>query len=190
MSHDTSALTPNDLEQLAQALNDKRPGVRHKAQALLLWHQDVPIKEIVRQVGVRSPQTLYNWLAAYRQGGIERLAGRPRSGRPPLATADYSQRLEAIIQRPPRDFDVDLDQWTAPALNAYLYAQTGLALSDARFRALLHRLGYRYERVRPKLPAEARLSNTPAAGRDWLNTIRAIPISMPTRAWQKVNHDR
>jgi transposase len=93
-----------------------------------------------------SIPTVYAWIKRWRQGGIEALATQPRSGRPPKADPAYSQLLGELLEKEPAELGYGFMMWTIDRLRAHLAKETGIELSESRFRALLKREGFRYRR--------------------------------------------
>lgn len=186
MSTHDFVLTPSDIKALQQALQDDRPEVRRKARALLQRNEGLTLHEIAAQAGVRSLQSIYNWIAAYRNGGIDGLARHSSQGRPRLATPAYKEILEVVTANTPREQGIDLDGWTAEALNRTLQELTGIAMSDARFRVLLHDLGYRFTLVRPEATTGIPAPRTWAEVQAQLDAM--LPVSAAGRkiyTWRK-----
>lgn len=175
-----------DVHQLRQALNDDRPEVRRKAQALLQVADGASKVSVARSANARSKTSVYNWIAQYRDGGIDGLASRQRQGRPRLATPEYQSLLTSIADMTPGDFGIELDGWTADALNRILQEKTGIEISEGRFRALLHSLGYQFQLVRaPAFAAESR-PKTRLELNAWLEAIRTTPAQKrESRTWKK-----
>jgi transposase len=93
-----------------------------------------------------SLPTIYNWHRLWREQGIEGLANRPRKGRPPKADDAYCRKLEEAIEKEPSEYGYRFAIWTSDSLRQHLERETGLLLSDSRFRALMKKKGYRYRR--------------------------------------------
>lgn len=176
--------SPIDVQVLRQALTDPRPEVRRKAEALLQVAEGASKVSVARNVSTRSKTSIYNWIAQYRDGGIDGLARRLRQGRPRLATPDYQALLAVITDMEPREFGIDLDGWTADALNNLLEAKTGIAISDARFRVLLHTLGYQFQLVRPPRPIPMPRPKMMEELKRWLEAAQAMPLR-DKRTWRK-----
>lgn len=93
-----------------------------------------------------SKPTIYGWYARWRNGGIEGLANRPKSGQPSKADDRYTMALGEVIEKEPSELGYDFAIWTIDRLRAHLEKETGISLSESRFQALLKRKGYRYRR--------------------------------------------
>ena len=77
-----------DLSEAARAALERvtrrttvEVGVARRARIVLLAADGVPLDRIARQVEV-DRNVVRTWVDRYRDGGLEALADRPRSGRP------------------------------------------------------------------------------------------------------------
>jgi transposase len=59
--------------------------------------------------------------------------------------------LEEVIGKEPSELGYDFAIWTSDRLRAHMKKETGIDLSDSRFRALLKRKEYRYRRPKRDL---------------------------------------
>src|SRR4051794_36876766 len=80
------------LEQLAASRTAQTRFVE-RAQILLAIAEGRGATEVARDLGVCRP-TVYTWIHRFNERGLDGLADRPRSGRPPTYSAD--QRAEVI----------------------------------------------------------------------------------------------
>jgi len=144
-------LTEEELMAVETAIRrDKRPEVRQRCTAIRLLHLDHKPGEVAEIQAVSIP-TIYGWIERWRDGGVEALANRPKSGRPLKADDGYSRTLEDVIAKEPGELGYDFAIWTSDRLRAHMKKETGIDLSDSRFRALLKRKGYRYRRPKQDL---------------------------------------
>lgn len=144
-------LQPKELEEIEKAIRqDKRAEVRHRAMVIRLLHLGYKPQEVAKQQMVSVP-TIYNWHKLWRTEGIEGLANKPRKGRKPKADENYCQKLEAILAKEPSDYGYRFAIWTSDRLRFHLEKETGILLSESRFRALLKKRGYRYRRPKYEL---------------------------------------
>jgi transposase len=90
----------------------------------------------------RSERTVRRWLGQSVRQGLDALADAPRSGRPARATPAALQALETAVETPPATLGMAFDVWTSARLAAYLEQQTGVRLSAAWVRAVLHQRGW------------------------------------------------
>ena len=136
-------LNSKELAKIEKAiLKDKRPEVRDRATALRLLHLGHEPEQVANQHLV-TVATLYKWHRLWREGGIEGLANKAPKGRPPKANEAYFQKLEELLKKSPSEFGYDAHTWTLVRLRTQLEKETGVLMSERRFRALLKMKGYR-----------------------------------------------
>jgi transposase len=144
-------LKPKELAEIERAIRqDKRPEVRLRATIIRLLHLRHKPETVAEQQMVSVP-TIYNWHRLWREHGIEGLANKPKTGRPPKATEAYCQKLEEVLEKEPSEFGYRFAIWTSDRLRAHLKKETGILMSESRFRALLKKRGYRYRRPKHDL---------------------------------------
>ena len=144
-------LKPKELTEIERAIRqDKRAEVRQRAMAIRLLHLGHKPEAVAEQQLVSVP-TIYNWHKLWREQGIEGLANKPKTGRPMKATEAYCQKLEEMLEKDPSEYGYRFAIWTTDRLRAHLEKETGILLSEGRFRALLKTRGYRYRRPKPDL---------------------------------------
>jgi len=139
-------LTEQELQAVETAIrHDKRPEVRQRCTVIRLLHLGYKPEQIAEMQAISIP-TAYGWYNRWCSDGIEGLANKPRSGRPPKADDEYGKALEELIEKEPEELGYDFTVWTIDRLRAHLEKETGIRLSESAFRALLKRKGYRYRR--------------------------------------------
>ena len=144
-------LKPKELAEIEKAIRqDKRAEVRQRAMAIRLLHLGHKPEAVAEQQLVSLP-TIYNWHKLWREQGVEGLANKKKPGRPAKATEVYCQKLEEILEKEPSAYGYQFAIWTADRLRAHLEKETGILLSEGRFRALLKKRGYRYRRPKHDL---------------------------------------
>jgi transposase len=144
-------LEPKELADVEKAIRqDKRAEVRQRAMVIRLLHLGYKPEDVAQQQMVSIP-TIYNWHKHWREDGIDGLANKPRKGRKPKATDAYSTKLEEMLEKEPADYGYKFAIWTADRLRAHLEKETGILLSESRFRALMKKKGYRYRRPKHDL---------------------------------------
>jgi transposase len=142
----TYQLTPEELTEIEKAIKqDKRAEVRRRATVIRLLHLKYRPETVAKQQMVSLP-TIYNWHKLWREKGIDGLGNRPRLGRVPKADEAYCQKLEEAIEKAPSEYGYGFTIWTTDRLRQHLEKETGLLLSNSRFRALMKKKGYRYRR--------------------------------------------
>jgi transposase len=115
-----------------------------------LLHLGRKPEEVAEQQMVSVP-TIYNWHRLWRENGLEGLANKPQKGRPPKANDAYYQKLDELLEKEPSEFGYRFAIWTSDRLRVHLEKETGILLSEGRFRALLKKRGYRYRRPKHDL---------------------------------------
>jgi transposase len=144
-------LKPKELATIERAMRqDKRAEVRQRAMVIRLLHLGQKPETVAEQQMVSVP-TIYNWHKLWREQGIEGLANQPKTGRPAKATEAYCQKLEEMLAKEPAEYGYRFAIWTSDRLRAHLEKETGILLSESRFRALLKKRGYRYRRPKHDL---------------------------------------
>jgi transposase len=144
-------LTKEELKAIEVAIKyDKRPEVVQRSIALRLLHLGHKPEAVADMQAVSKP-TIYGWFHRWQSGGVEALANRPKSGRPPKADDAYSLALVEVIEKEPSEVGYEFTIWTVERLSAHLEKVTGIALSESRLRALIKRKGYRYRRPKHDL---------------------------------------
>ena len=78
-------LNKDKLAELEIAIRrDKRPEVRQRSMAIRHLHMGHKVEDVTHVQAVSKP-TIYGWWKRWCAGGVEGLANRPKSGRPPKA---------------------------------------------------------------------------------------------------------
>jgi transposase len=176
---------------------DGDPRVRHRADALLLVAEGMPVARAARLLGT-SPYRIRVWRGRFLAGGREGLADQPRPGRPPKLDAAARAILAEALERGPEAVGLPVAVWSVRDLHALL-ARRGIAACPATVHRTICARGYRYRRPRHDLThrqdAEAvaaaeRVLNwlkkgAPAAvaGSDWSTSTSAKPA--PTLGWRR-----
>jgi transposase len=144
-------LKPKELAEIERAMRqDKRGEVRQRATVIRLLHLGHKPEAVAEQQMVSVP-TIYNWHKLWREQGIEGLTNKPKTGRPSKATEAYCRKLEEMLEKEPAEYGYRFAIWTSDRLRAHLEKETGILLSEGRFRALLKKRGYRYRRPKHDL---------------------------------------
>jgi transposase len=142
---------PKELAEVEKTIRqDKRAEVRQRATVIRLLHLGHKPEAVAEQQMVSVP-TIYNWHKLWREQGIEGLANKPKTGRPSKATERYCRKLEEMLEKEPAEYGYRFAIWTSDRLRAHLEKETGILLSEGRFRALLKKRGYRYRRPKHDL---------------------------------------
>jgi len=98
--------------------------------------------EIVIQALGFHRSSIYNWLASYREGGIEALKSRKAMGREPKLKGRQLQKLYHIITaRNPLNLKFEFALWTRAMIRELIRDQFNVRLSDVSVGRLLHKMG-------------------------------------------------
>jgi len=144
-------LKPKELAEIEKAIRqDKRAEVKQRATVIRLLHLGHKPEVVAAQQMVSVP-TVYNWHKLWRENGVEGLANKARPGRKPKATDAYCLKLEELLSKEPLEYGYRFAIWTSDRLRTHLEKETGINLSEGRFRALLKKKGYRYRRPKHDL---------------------------------------
>jgi len=143
-------LTARDWAALDQSQQRERR-VRHwrRYQAIRLLACGESPDAVATAVGCRV-SSVYNWLVAWKQHGLEGLAEARHGGRHQQLDRAAIGQLEALLATDPQQFGERATTWTVPLLLAQVQ-RAGIAVSEHTLRRTLHRLGWRWKRPRFEL---------------------------------------
>lgn len=149
-------LTPGERRRLQGLLKDTSDArVYRRSLALLELARGRSVVDVAAGLGV-SRQTLYNWQAAYAQGGGgEALFDAPRSGRPSVWSEEIEAVLSTALAEPPERWGYRATGWTAGLVQQHIARWTGQQISESAIRQHLHDLGYAWKRFRYVLEPDA-----------------------------------
>ncbi len=143
---DLSGKERRAVEAALAATRDRRHWVR--LRAVLLTADGVPAPEVCRDLGL-GRSTLFAWLAHWRDTrDPAALADAPRSGHPPVLTAEHRGRLEQLLTEAPEEHGYRAVGWTVPLLAAHFAGVERVPVSETTLRRVLRALGYRWKRPR------------------------------------------
>ena len=80
---------------------------------------------------------LRKWVHRFAHHGIQSLADRPRSGRPPKVTGALAHHLDRLVDHDPLQHGSSHSQWSCQELATVLARQTGVQLSRESVRDVL-----------------------------------------------------
>jgi transposase len=141
-------LTDRQRQKLRDALEgwDDTKAVR-RVRAIWMSSQGWTVPEIADALDVWR-RTVRVWIDKYDEAGLEGIKTKDRSGRPPKADEQYVERLEEVVQTPPREFGYPFSTWTREYLAMHMEKETGTSISARHVGRLLNRLGFVYKRAR------------------------------------------
>jgi transposase len=193
MSKLNLSLTADQLTELEDLIaRTKRPEVRRRAHIVLLLSTGDRPSDMSRELGL-SRKTIYNVAHRFELHGIDGLYDRLRNGRPGKANEHYWERLEEVLARDPADYGYPDLGWTVRLIQKHMTEETGMSLSPARLKVLLHHLGYAYKSESPRIdsllpiaPNEWRALTQWLALRDGLKKTQPARMFRPYFSWVKI----
>ncbi len=123
---------------------------RRRAHFILLSASGHHLKASATLVGM-SRKAAGNALRAFEAQGVTGLHEPQRPGRSSRVSAEVLKQLVAAASQSPRLQGLTTNNWTGPLVSRYLKEKHQILLSDDQARRLLHKLGYRQVRPRPRL---------------------------------------
>jgi len=155
-------LTPSqeqELEQRFKSTPDRR--LRARCQAVLMAARGRARHVIAQDLGVHRT-TLRLWLQSYRGRGLPGLKIQWAPGPPQRIPLELAPTIVRWVKGGPASCGLQRANWTYAELAAYLYKQTGIAVSETAMREFCHRQQirpyrptYRYLRGEPQRQAQA-----------------------------------
>ena len=131
------ALSAKELRALGKLhRRTKDADVRSRCQMILLSNDGRSPPQIAKEVRFHR-RTVTRYIQRYETEGIAGLQTRPRSGRPPKATAAYKFRLLQAVAQEPRGLGLPFSNWTTGNLAEYLACKTGIVLSARQVENIL-----------------------------------------------------
>lgn len=120
-------------------------------------------EEVVRILGF-SRTVIYDWLAKYREGGLDALRAKAIPGRPPRLDGNQLRWLyRAITTRNPLQYQFEFALWTRAMVRELIRERFGVRLSDVSVGRLLKKLG-----LSPQKPLRRAYEQNPELVQTWL----------------------
>ena len=106
---------------------------------------------------------IYDWLARYREGGIDALRYKKIPGRKPrLSGSQLKQLFDWITLKSPQQMQFDFALWTRDMIRQVIYRELGARLSVVSVGRLLRKLG-----LSPQKPLRRAYQQDPEAVEHW-----------------------
>ncbi len=130
-----------ELERAAR--RERRVQWWRRYQAVLRVAAGESVEAVAAALGC-ARSSVFAWVAAWRQHGLDGLTPAPQGGGPERRLAGEQALLE-LLTSDPQARGHHATAWTAPLLRAEL-AERGYRVSERTLRRTLHRLGWRWKR--------------------------------------------
>jgi transposase len=130
-------------------------------------------EDVVRTLGF-SRAVIYDWIAKYRDGGVDALRAKRATGRPPKLNGKQLKWLyNTITQKNPLQLKFEFALWTRGMIREVIRKQFGVRLSEVSVGRLLKKLG-----LTPQRPLRRAYQQDPKKVERWLKKefprIRAL----------------
>lgn len=130
------------IQEIKAAMRTNKDLRMHERYQIILMHlHGVPHDEISKITG-RSLSSVYNYLKAYREHGLEGLKMEYSTGRPRKLTEEQEQQVyNTVAEKTPTDvgFPAKMN-WTSPLVRKWIEQEYDIRYSDRGARELLYRL--------------------------------------------------
>ncbi len=138
-------LTDDEVRTIDRLAHSRTEPARAVERAQMVWraHQGARVPAIARALGLREA-TVRQWLKRFDAQGVAGLVDAPRSGRPPVYTADEVGEVLAASLTKPDDLGLPFGSWTLDRLTAYLQEEKRLGIGRTRIGELLRAEGLRW----------------------------------------------
>jgi transposase len=166
---------PADLQTLrerARSEDDARQRDRLRAVLLAAEGEDgaeLEGDDIARRLG-RSPRFVDQWLARYRNGGLEAVKAGKAKGQKPKLPVEKQAAFKARILAGPTEADGGVCTLRGAEAQKILSREFGVEMCLSGIYELMHRLNLSCLKPRP-----LHRKNDPAAAADWLERAPFLP---------------
>lgn len=112
-----------------------------RIRAVLQVQSGVSPEDVTKALGFSSP-VIYNWLAKYRQHGMDGLKAKKISGRPPKLDGKKMKWIyNTIVQKSPLQFRFEFALWTREMIRDVIFEKYKIRLGLSSVSRLLKQLG-------------------------------------------------
>lgn len=124
--------SPSDLE-------------RRRLRAMRLLDGGHTVTEIARIVGVHRG-SVYRWIDARDEQGLDGLRARPSPGRPPRLSEEQGSELVTLLTQGARAHGWQTDLWTCPRIAQVIESHFGVRYHVDHIGRLMHSVGWSHQR--------------------------------------------
>ena len=118
---------------------------------------------VIKALGITRPR-IYEWLAKYREGGIDALRSRTASGRPTkLQGKDLQKIYRIVVGKDPRQLKFEFALWTRAMIRELIKREFRVRLSEVSVGRLLKKLG-----LSPQRPKRSAYQQNSTLVLDWM----------------------
>ena len=110
-----------------------------------------------------NQDTVFNWLAKYRQGGWNNLKRRKAPGRPPIVRGRHLKWIYKMITKDPQQLNFPFVLWTRRRVQQAIKERYGISLSTTSVGRLMNELGFTCQK-----PIHKAYERNPSLVNEWL----------------------
>lgn len=138
-------LTEDEVRTIDRLAHARTEPARAVERGQIIWraHRGERVPAIARALG-RTEATVRLWLTRFNARGVDGLTDAPRSGRPPVYTADEVGEVIAASLSKPDELGLPFGSWTLDRLTVYLKEQKQVGIGRTRIGEILRAEGLRW----------------------------------------------
>lgn len=137
--------------------------------------EELRIRAVLRVEAGESPEVvikalgftrarIYEWLALYREGGLDALKAKTISGRPPKLTGSQLKKIyRTVVDKDPRQLKFPFALWTCAMVRVFIKREFGIRVSEVTVGRLLKKLG-----LSPQRPVRQAIQQKKELVVDWM----------------------
>jgi transposase len=138
-------------------------------------------EDVIRALGFSRPR-IYEWLAAYREGGVDALRAKPVPGRPMKLPAHAIQFIyETVTTKTPFQLRFEFALWTREMVRELIRNFYNVRLSEVSVGRLLRKLG-----LSPQRPLARAYQRDPEQVETWLRDEYPAIVKEAKRVGAKI----
>lgn len=143
--------TADELWELYRKEKDGR--MKERLHVIALMHRVKSAPKVAEIVG-RVRNTVWEWVKAFNEGGLEGLTRKSPPGKKSRLSDDEKELLKADICRNPRDLGYDFSNWDGKSVAFHIKKRFGKEYAPRTTIRLMHKLGFTLQRP-STVPAKA-----------------------------------